>query len=379
MAGVGAAAWDGLDHGRQPFTRHAFLRALEVGESVGGASGWQPLPVLLWDGDVLRGAIALYGKLHSWGEYVFDHGWAQAAEGAGLRWYPKLVAAVPFTPVTGPRLLLGDRGDDTGAAMLVGAAWALAEQGGASSLHWLFVDRRDRERLLAMGFAARRGMQYHHWDGPHPDGDAEGHAYGSWAGFLASMRSDKRRELLRERRRLADAGIEILRLRGDTMDDTAWLAAERFYRSTVDRKWGEAYLRPAFFQAVRDTMGPSIRFYAARRDGRIIAGALCWEGEGALFGRHWGCDEYVPGLHFECCYHAPMEDGFARGLTLFEAGAQGEHKVARGFVPRATWSLHRVRHAGLDKAIRDFLGREDSAVRDAGEELAAAGPWKREP
>jgi predicted N-acyltransferase len=220
-------------------------------------------------------------------------------------------------------------------------------------------------------------MQFHHWDGPAPDGEGEEHQYGSWDGFLGAMRSDRRRELLRERRRLQERGVVVEASWGTEMGEEDWAAAQRFYRDTVDRKWGDAYLTPAFFQEALRTMAGQIRFFAARREGRLIGGALCWEGDGALFGRYWGCDEQVPVLHFECCYYAPIEDCFARGLARFEAGAQGEHKVARGLVPRATWSLHRVRHPGLHAAVAEFVVREADAVAKAAEGLAAHGPWRR--
>lgn len=371
-----AAAWDSLDHGGAPFTRHAFLAALEASGSVGPGTGWTPCPVLAWQGGRLVGAVPLYLKTHSQGEYVFDHGWAQAAERAGIRYYPKLVVAVPFTPATGARLLLADRDDGATARLLVSGIEELRVELRLSSVHWLFVDERDATILRAAGLAERHHLQYHLWNGSDPDGRHPTRDWPSFETMLEDFRGPRRREVRRERRLVADAGVEVRMEQGEELSAECWLDLDRFYRSTVERKWGAPYLSERFLPEIRRRMPERVVVAAGRRGGRLVGAALCYREGSSLFGRTWGCDEEVPGLHFECCCYTPWSWALAHGVQRFEAGAQGEHKIARGFLPRICRSFHQVAHPGLDAAVREHLRSERAAVAAALVEPWATGPFR---
>lgn len=345
---VEAADWDALEQGRSPFLSHAFLAALEDSGSVGPGSGWQPLFVLAHDGEALVGAAPAYVKSHSYGEYIFDWGWAEGAMRAGIDYYPKLVVAVPFTPATGRRLLVAPGRADVRRA-LIGALQESAERLGMSSVHALFCEADEQTDLVEAGWLPRTTMQYH-WRN-----------FGGWTdfdGFLGAMRSKRRREIRRERRKVVEAGIDVGMLRGDEVGAAEWAAMWRFYQDTTNRKWGQAYLKRGFFEQIARTLGDSVRMAVARRDGQIIATALNFAGDGALYGRYWGCSEQHRQLHFETCYYASIDHCLVEGLELYEAGAQGEHKIPRGFLASPIRSAHWLRHPGLHGAIDGFLEQE---------------------
>jgi predicted N-acyltransferase len=369
IADVPPEAWNALVPTDNPFLRHEFLNALELSGSVGGDSGWQPCHLLARrnDGSV-AGAVPLYLKTHSYGEYVFDFAWAQTAARTGHRYYPKLVAAVPFSPVTGPRLLLA--ADDERASVaeaLLLTARHLADDHGASSIHWLFTHDADTAWLETRGYLRREGMQYH-WSNP---------GYRDFEDFLSAFTADKRKKLKRERRRVAEAGIELEMLAGTDITSTLWDHYYDFYMATIDAHGGTAYLTRDFFHRLGAALPQSTRMVVARRAGQPIAGALFLEGEQSLYGRYWGAREPHPGLHFETCYYTAIEYCIARGLKRFEAGAQGEHKLARGFLPTPTHSAHWLRHEGLARAVADFLRRERNGLTHVMDELSEHAPFKR--
>lgn len=351
---VPAAAWDACAGTANPFVAHAFLAALEDSKSVAARAGWTPRHVVVEDaGGTIAAVAPLYVKTHSQGEYVFDHGWADAFERAGGAYYPKLQVAVPFTPVPGPRLLVRPGPDAPAlrgalARVLVG----IAERAGVSSLHVTFGDEPDRAALDAAGLLIREAYQYH-WANP---------GYASFDDFLGALKAAKRKAIRRERREVAEAGIAIAVLTGAELRPAHWDAFFAFYQDTGGRKWGRPYLTRAFFDRIGATMADRIALVLATRDGTPVAGALNMIGADALYGRYWGCAEDHRFLHFEACYYRAIEFAIEHRLARVEAGAQGEHKLARGYLPRATWSAHWIAHPGLRAAVGDFLARERAQV-----------------
>lgn len=372
LGDVPAAAWDALDHGPSPFLRHGFLHALHASGSVGPGSGWHPFYLVAHAGDAVVGGVAAYAKSHSYGEYIFDFAWANAAHDAGIRYYPKLVIAAPMTPATGRRILLGTNLEDAMRAAtqgaLVGAVQTLARELGVSSTHWLFCTADEQAMLQAHGFAARRSFQFH-W---HNRG------YGAFVDFLAALQSRKRKNLQKERARAAEAFDELVWRRGDELTPGELAAMDRFYRRTTDEHGGRDYLRPGFFEQLARHLPQEMWMLQARKHGAPIAGALFLQGPGGLYGRYWGTDVASPFLHFEVAYYAGIERAIALGLPLFEAGAQGEHKLLRGFDPSPTYSSHWLAHPGLARAVADALPREAQAVAETMAELALALPYRRE-
>ena len=366
---VEPAAWDGLDHGPSPFLRHGFLTALDESRSVGGRTGWAPLYLLVEDGGRLLGATAAFLKSHSYGEYIFDWGWASAAQRAGVPYYPKLVVAAPFTPATGRRILLAPGADaDLVTAALAAAAQAIADDAGCSSIHWLFCTADEQARLAALGYAPRASFQYH-W---HNRG------WRDFDDFLGAMASRKRKQIRKERLR-ARAGVDELRwVSGrdappDLLDDL-----DAFYRSTTDNHGASDYLRAGFFHRLAKSLPDEMLIAEVVAGGERVAGALFFETAAGLYGRYWGARRHVDMLHFETAYYAGIERCIARGTPLFEAGAQGEHKLVRGFLPSPTYSAHWIRHPGLDAAIRDHLVREARAIEREMAELHGAAPYRRD-
>lgn len=333
-----------------PFISHAFLSALEASGCVGGASGWRALPLIARDAEGrVVGAAPAYVKTHSQGEYVFDHAWADAYERAGGRYYPKLQVAVPFTPATGPRLLIRD-GADLAAmrSLLAQGLKSLASQIGASSVHVSFPTEAEARALEDRDWLLRIGEQFQFFNEGYRDYDD----------FLDALASRKRKALKRERRDAVAGGVEIEQLTGCAITEAHWDAFFEFYMDTGARKWGRPYLNRAFFSHLGAKMADRVLLVMARRGGRYIAGALNLIGADALYGRYWGAVESVPHLHFELCYHQAIDFALARGLARVEAGAQGEHKRARGYRPVATYSAHHLSDAALRRAVADFLGRE---------------------
>jgi predicted N-acyltransferase len=361
---IAAAEWDACAGSGNPFVSHAFLSALEESGSVGGRSGWQPIPIVVDDADGRPAAIApAYAKSHSQGEYVFDHGWADAWERAGGAYYPKLQVASPFSPVPGPRLLLRD---ESYAPALIGGLEAVVDQHGLSSAHATFVTEAQVPLFEAAGWLIRQGVQFH-WAN---DG------YTTFDDFLAALASRKRKAIRKERAAAVE-GLTIRHLIGREIEAHHWDAFWTFYQDTGNRKWGQPYLTRSFFPLLGETLGERVLLILAERDGVPIAGALNLIGDDALYGRYWGAREEVPFLHFELCYYQAIGAAIARGLARVEAGAQGEHKLARGYVPVPTWSAHYIPDPNFRRAIADFLERERAGVEAEADYLAELAPFKK--
>ena len=364
IADIPASDWDGCGAAANPFTTHRFLAALEDSGSVGGRSGWTPAHLAARRDGRLVGVAPLYAKAHSQGEYIFDHAWAQAWTRAGGDYYPKLQCAVPFTPVTGPRLIAADPQVQQG---LLSAMTQVVMQNGMSGVHVTFCTRAERALGEAAGFLGRSTQQFHWLN----DG------YTSYEDFLARLSSRKRKALRKERARAQGFGGSIRALRGDAIEPQHWDAFWHFYQDTGARKWGRPYLTRAFFTALDRNMRDDCLLILAERDGVPIAGALNLIGPDALYGRYWGCVEDHAFLHFELCYHQAIDWAIAHGLSRVEAGAQGEHKLARGYLPVETHSLHWVADAKFREALASYLDHEIEAVGEEITELAELGPFRR--
>ncbi|WP_136636432.1 GNAT family N-acetyltransferase [Pseudooceanicola onchidii] len=351
-----------------PFTTYRFLKALEDSGSVGRGTGWQPHYLTAHKGEVMIAAAPLYVKSHSQGEYIFDHNWAHAYESAGGRYYPKLQMAVPFTPATGRRFLTRPGHEADGMAALVESAVRIASDNGVSGLHVTFCTEDEAVAGDAMGLMSRASQQFHWLNNGYADFD----------GFLADLSSRKRKTIRKERRQAQDFGGEIVSLTGDDLRPDHWDAFWRFYQDTGSRKWGTPYLTRDFFDRVHQTMRDDVLMVLALRDGLPIAGALNFIGRDTLYGRYWGCTEHHPCLHFELCYYQAIDAAIARGLARVEAGAQGEHKLARGYLPTATHSLHWFADQGFTRAIRQYLDAEADAVEEEMEILTSYGPFRRD-
>lgn len=373
LDGISAADWDACASdgapGRpvDPFTTHRFLRALESSGSVGPGTGWMPRHLVVRDTGRPIAVMPLYAKAHSQGEYIFDHNWADAWERAGGRYYPKLQGAVPFTPATGRRFLTRPGCEDRGRAALVQGALALARQSAVSSLHVTFLTEDERAFGEAAGLLGRSSQQFHWLN----------RGYGSFADFLADLASRKRKAIRRERERAQAFGGEIVTLTGSEIAPEHWAAVWRFYQDTGARKWGRPYLTRAFFDEMQSTMRDDILLVLARRAGVWVAGALNYIGRDTLYGRYWGAIEAHDSLHFELCYYQAIDWAIAHGLARVEAGAQGEHKLARGYLPVTTHSLHWIADAGFSRAVASYLREEAQAVDHEIEVLTAYGPFRR--
>ena len=376
LARIPAADWDacacpeaaaGGGRPNDPFTTHRFLLALEESGSVGPGTGWQPQYLTARSEGRIVACAPLYAKGHSQGEYIFDHNWAHAYERAGGRYYPKLQIAVPFTPVTGRRLLTRPGFEETGRAALVQGAVRVAERAGLSSLHATFCTAAEAEAGTAMGLMPRVTQQYH-W---HNRG------YADFEAFLADLSSRKRKNIRRERAQAQGFGGRIRVLSGAAIEPRHWDAMWTFYQDTGARKWGMPYLSRAFFDLAAERLSDDVVMVVAERDGRVVAGALNLVGASALYGRYWGCAEDHPCLHFELCYYQAIEQAVARGLARVEAGAQGEHKLARGYLPVSTHSLHWVADPGFAEAVGRYLEAERDAVEEDIEILTGYGPFRK--
>ncbi|MDB5525216.1 MAG: N-acetyltransferase family protein [Rhizobium sp.] len=352
-----------------PFVSHAFLSSLEESRSAIRETGWLGHHLLLEDeAGALRGAVAGYLKSHSQGEYVFDHGWAQAFERAGGRYYPKLQCTVPFTPATGPRLLVGE--EENRAAVLQALAEAVKAETkslGISSAHMTFVPDGEWQALEAAGYLHRTDQQFHFLNEGYANHDE----------FLETLASRKRKALRKERRSALENGIEIDWVTGSDLTERIWDQFFAFYMDTGSRKWGQPYLTRKFYSLIGERMPEDIVLIMARRDGRYIAGAINFIGSETLYGRHWGCVEDHPFLHFEVCYHQAIDFAIAHKLRTVEAGAQGEHKLARGYLPVTTHSAHYIAHPGLRHAIDDYLRQERLEVEAIGEYLSEHSPFRK--
>ncbi len=378
MESIPAHEWDGLEATRRlpgrpynPFISRNFLLALEKSGSATARTGWSPCHLLLETGaGELAGAAPCYLKSHSQGEYVFDHGWANAFERAGGQYYPKLQIAVPFTPATGPRLLVSRSGEPAAVrAALADGLRQITDRLGVSSAHVTFLPGDEAELLRQRGFLLRTDQQFHFTN----------RGFSDYREFLATLSSRKRKALRKEREMALSAGISVEWRTGADLTEEVWDIFFDFYQDTGARKWGRPYLTRRFFSLVGESMAEDIVLILARRDGRYIAGALNFLGSDTIYGRYWGCTEDHPYLHFELCYHQAIDYAIAHRLATVEAGAQGEHKLARGYLPVTTLSAHYIVHPGLRRAVADYLAEERRDVRRVGEILTAHGPYRKEP
>ena len=365
---VAAEDWDRLVEASgpyNPFASHAFLSALERSKSVAAEVGWQPLHLVMEKAGELVGAAPLYAKHHSQGEYIFDHHWADAFHRAGGDYYPKLLCAAPFTPAQGPRLLAADPLVKSALATTLAT---LCAQTKLSSVHVNFITEEDQEALAEAGFLMRDGVQYHWFN----------RGYDAYDDFLSALASRKRKTIRRERRDAAASGLTIRRLRGAEITDAHWNAFWNFYQDTGARKWGAPYLTRTFFRIVAETMTDDLLLIVAERDGAPVAGAFNLIGGDTLFGRYWGCTERHAFLHFEICYHQAIEFAIENGLARVEAGAQGDHKLARGYEPVATKSMHWIADESFRSAIARYLDAERQHTDAEIDALASYAPFKKE-
>ena len=387
IADVSAEAWDacanpdsagadckngsrvGLGCGYNPFISHDFLASMELSESVRPRVGWQPMHILATDEqDLLLGAVPCYAKSHSRGEYVFDHGWAEAYERAGGSYYPKLQVSVPFTPATGRRLLVRPGPTaETVRALLADTLIDVCRRSAASSVHVTFPTETEWDLFGAHGYLKRTHQQFH-W---------ENAGYEAFDSFLGALSSRKRKTIKRERAEALASDISVHWLTGSDLTESIWDAFFEFYMETGSRKWGRPYLTRSFYSLVGAKMRNRILLVMAKRRGRWIAGAINFIGSDTLFGRHWGAVEHHPFLHFELCYYQAIQYAIDHKLLRVEAGAQGEHKISRGYLPTTTYSAHYIADPGFRRAIDDFLKRERAYMTAAGEELAEMAPFRR--
>ncbi|MEM6375191.1 MAG: GNAT family N-acetyltransferase [Pseudomonadota bacterium] len=372
---IGQEAWDACaapetaSGGRpyDPFTTFRFLKTLEDSRSVGAGTGWQPHYLCAeMDGQVIACAPC-YAKGHSQGEFIFDHNWAHAYERAGGRYYPKLQIAVPFTPVTGRRFLARPGYEEIGHAALMRQAVSLADHNNLSSLHITFCTEQEREQMAQMGLLARVTQQFHWLNDGYADFD----------GFLASLSSRKRKNLRKERAQAQGFGGDIVQLTGDAIEPHHWDAFWEFYQDTGARKWGMPYLTRKFFDLAHERLREDMLLVLAVQDGIPVAAALNFIGREALFGRYWGCGAQFPAMHFELCYYQAIDYAIAQGLARVEAGAQGEHKLARGYMPTQTHSAHWIRDGAFGDAVAQYLEAERAAVAQDIEVLTGYGPFKK--
>ena len=373
IAEIPAAVWDGCANPdpatTNPFQAHAFLKALEDAGNVGGRSGWSPQHLVLeTKAGVILAVAPAYLKSHSQGEYVFDHGWAEALQRAGGRYYPKLQLAVPFTPVPGRRFLVWPGPDaHEHERQLAAGAIEIAKRSKLSSLHATFTSEAEWMRLGSAGLLQRTHQQYH-WKN---DG------YATFDDFLAALASRKRKTMRKERIEALSSGLTIQRLTGSEIKEAHWDTFYDFYMDTGSRKWGRPYLNRAFFSRLGATMGEQCLLIFAIRAGRPIAGALNMIGGDCLYGRYWGCIEHHPCLHFELCYYQAIEIAIERKLARVEAGAQGDHKLARGYMPETTYSLHWIAEPSFRRAVANFLDEERAHMAEQRDMLAEFAPFKK--
>lgn len=365
---IGRDAWNAVSGTDNPFLRYEFLAALENNRCIGERHGWLPRHLAAYENRQLVGAVPLYLKNNSYGEFVFDWSWADAYQRAGLPYYPKSVVAVPYTPATGPRILIAaNAAREKIADQLIGLAQEWSQSENLSSLHWLFTGTDDTRRLKNHGLLLRLGCQFH-W---------QNRAYRDFDDYLEGFNSRKRKKVRRERRHVQQAGIQMRTVHGHQASDAELETMYAFYRSTFDKKWGHATLNPAFFREIAASMGDQLVFIIASKDRRDVAGAICLRSGDTLYGRHWGCYEDYHSLHFEACYYQGIDYCIDQGLRYFEPGAQGEHKISRGFLPTPTWSAHWISDARFRTLIGRFLQQETAAMRDYIQELGDRSPFRQ--
>ena len=363
-------SWNRLIGDAFPFAEYDYLLALEEGQCVGIEPGWEPRYLTLWEGKQLQAACYLYRKTNSNGEYIFDWDWANAYQRYGQRYFPKLTSAVPFTPATGPKLLVAADASNPRELQrqLLASALELAQQEGCSSLHFLFIPAEEREIYEAAGLLLRHSFQFH-W---------QNQGYVSFGDFLSRLRSKRRKEILRERRQVQEQGLEVILLRGEEIEPKLCRVMYDFYLTTIDRKWAMPYLSYEFFQYIFTHFRDQLVLALARKQGRWVAGTINYHKGPHLFGRYWGCRQDFRSLHFELCYYRLIEYAIEQGVQRFEAGAQGAHKIQRGFLPNLTYSAHWIAHPAFHRAIGEFIEEEKRSIQSNIEENPELSPYRQE-
>ena len=363
-------SWNRLIGDAFPFAEYDYLLALEEGHCVGIEPGWEPRYLTLWEGKQLQAACYLYRKTNSNGEYIFDWDWANAYQRYGQRYFPKLTSAVPFTPATGPKLLVAADASNPRELQrqLLASALELAQQEGCSSLHFLFIPAEEREIYEAAGLLLRHSFQFH-W---------QNQGYVSFGDFLSRLRSKRRKEILRERRQVQEQGLEVILLRGEEIEPKLCRVMYDFYLTTIDRKWAMPYLSYEFFQYIFTHFRDQLVLALARKQGRWVAGTINYHKGPHLFGRYWGCRQDFRSLHFELCYYRLIEYAIEQGVQRFEAGAQGAHKIQRGFLPNLTYSAHWIAHPAFHRAIGEFIEEEKRSIQSNIEENPELSPYRQE-
>ena len=366
IGAVSNAQWDTLIGTEFPFSEHNFLSALEESDCVGGESGWLPCHLTLWKKKQLQGALCLYEKTNGYGEYIFDWGWANAYEQHGLNYYPKLVSAIPFTPATGRKLLVHPEADASSVRKkLLEEALLCMRSKNCSSLHFLFIAAEEQPIFESMGFLIRHSFQFH-WKNKN---------YRNFDEFLTLLKRKRRKEILRERRQIQKQKIKVSVLEGDSILPEHMHKMYQFYLSTIDKKWGQSYLSEDFFYRIHETMRKRLVLILAYSDGDCVAGTINFQNGECLYGRYWGCNRNYRSLHFELCYYQPIEYAIGKGIRLFEAGAQGEHKIQRGFLPELTYSAHWLEHPGFSNLVAEFLEEEKAAIHKAIADFSPHSPY----
>ena len=369
VSDVPANIWNALVSPNDPFTRHEFFLALEESGSVGEGTGWIPNHLLVWSDEALVAVVPFFLKSHSYGEYIFDWAWASSAHQNGIPYYPKFVSAIPFTPVTGRRILTGDRPLSSHIVRFVMEGLLnLVQQHQCSSLHLLFVTENEQRLMSQNSPVIPQITHQFHW---------KNQSYVDFRDWVSRFRSRRRKEVLRERKQIEKLGVTLHVLSGADLTDLQWQAIEEFYRDTVERKGGVAYLTPAFFQIMRHTLSDSVVAFVAEKEGIPVATSLCFQSGTHLYGRYWGCQEAYRKLHFELCYHRPIELCIEKRWTRFEAGAQGYHKIQRGLVPEPIYSVHWIAHRGLHQAVEQAVNRQSQEQLNVIEQLTNEGPFQR--
>ncbi|NBV43584.1 MAG: N-acetyltransferase [Firmicutes bacterium] len=367
---VAPKSWNRLIGDAFPFAEYDYLLALEEGHCVGIEPGWEPRYLTLWEGEQLQAACYLYRKTNSNGEYIFDWDWANAYQRYGQRYFPKLTSAVPFTPATGPKLLVAADASNPRELQqqLLASALELVQQEGCSSLHFLFIPAEEREIYEAAGLLLRHSFQFH-W---------QNQGYSSFEDFLSRLRSKRRKEILRERRQVQEQGLEVILLRGEEIEPKLCRVMYDFYLTTIDRKWAMPYLSYEFFQYIFTHFRDQLVLALARKQGRWVAGTINYHKGPHLFGRYWGCRQDFRSLHFELCYYRLIEYAIEQGVQRFEAGAQGAHKIQRGFLPNLTYSAHWIAHPAFHRAIGEFIEEEKRSIQSNIEDNPELSPYRQE-
>jgi predicted N-acyltransferase len=367
---VAPESWNRLIGDAFPFAEYDYLLALEEGHCIGIEPGWEPRYLTLWEGKQLQAACYLYRKTNSNGEYIFDWDWANAYQRYGQRYFPKLTSAVPFTPATGPKLLVAADASNPRELQqqLLASALELVQQEGCSSLHFLFIPAEEREIYEAAGLLLRHSFQFH-W---------QNQGYGSFEDFLSRLRSKRRKEILRERRQVQEQGLEVILLRGEEIEPKLCRVMYDFYLTTIDRKWAMPYLSYEFFQYIFTHFRDQLVLALARKQGRWVAGTINYHKGPHLFGRYWGCRQDFRSLHFELCYYRLIEYAIEQGVQRFEAGAQGAHKIQRGFLPNLTYSAHWIAHPAFHRAIGEFIEEEKRSIQSNIEDNPELSPYRQE-